>query len=787
MKHIYLKKFAILFSLLVLLQEVQGKARLIEQKQEEDEKARSRRSANSVPFEEEFMDLAKQESLEEVLDEYIELTRKELIIKKEDQEEPIKNELETLDNKKNENELETHDNKKRWLTTFLLVNGVINAAFDVYKYEAGCTAWTTYVKNLNTIKTMIPVLVTKRDNVNLAWNTFHEKYQYYERLHSQAVIFDSIALKYEQYKYDILMAIDPDIEAKLANASVELKNEITALNITGTVDYSYLEAAFLTKFQLAYSLIKNLKSIAWMAGKAIVSKIIELTSSGEAADFVNENPSSFQRFLDYASEKKAQISGWYDEKVETLKLKIEEFKLTIKTKVIEFIESNPKLNSAYEYLKGDEASRARWVRIKNGLVTAAKVGIAIAFVGYDIYLLAKFVKECDKRQSNSQTIVNELNGNATRLDQLQAEVVLETSYVEGNYTELKAKFTDGNFTKYVISVRDLLMNSTDPTANQVLAIAKLNTFLAGIAAADYSQTDVLVEGLIEAFYAANIDFDCLQRKLHIIQDAYQRCSSGYDTFANIYTYAKARETKDVVLAKHCVDAGYLTESELKDFIYSQLADYQKQNVCMRNSVDKLNLACALKDANTQAVIATRLSSTVDDVIYFISQCPLLTLTSAEQATVCTLKKNLQTVSNIIANYFPSSKYLSSHVTTVYGDCAVPDSIKVDVCQLKADGFTTTVAQGKYSSYSSSAIGALFTGCAPTTFIINRICMFKLYFTLEKTLPFFTHLYTTAVITQIYADCPTAQDETDKAGTRKINEGKYRDDEENFEALLRNIN
>jgi len=397
------------------------------------------------------------------------------------------------------------------------------------------------------------------------------------------------------------------------------------------------------------------------------------------------------------------------------------------------------------------------------------------------------VKECDKRQSNSQTIVNELNGNATRLDQLQAEVVLETSYVEGNYTELKAKFTDGNFTKYVISVRDLLMNSTDPTANQVLAIAKLNTFLAGIAAADYSQTDVLVEGLIEAFYAANIDFDCLQRKLHIIQDAYQRCSSGYDTFANIYTYAKARETKDVVLAKHCVDAGYLTESELKDFIYSQLADYQKQNVCMRNSVDKLNLACALKDANTQAVIATRLSSTIDDVIYFISQCPLLTLTSAEQATVCTLKKNLQTVSNIIANYFPSSKYLSSHVATVYGDCAVPDSIKVDVCQLKADGFTTTVAQGKYSSYSSSAIGALFTGCAPTTFIINRICMFKLYFTLEKTLPFFTHLYTTAVITQIYADCPTAQDETDKAGTRKINEGKYRDDEENFEALLRNIN
>ena len=66
--------------------------------------------------------------------------------------------------------------------------------------------------------------------------------------------------------------------------------------------------------------------------------------------------------------------------MEVLNAKIAQFKLYIRTRVIEFIEAHPTLRNAWEYVKG-ESNSAVWVKAKKRLITAAKGLVMAGFVG----------------------------------------------------------------------------------------------------------------------------------------------------------------------------------------------------------------------------------------------------------------------------------------------------------------------------------------------------------------------------------------------------------------------
>ena len=73
--------------------------------------------------------------------------------------------------------------------------------------------------------------------------------------------------------------------------------------------------------------------------------------------------------------------------MEVLNAKIAEFKLYIRTRVIEFIEAHPTLRNAWEYVKG-ESNSAVWVKAKKRLITAAKGLVMAGFVGKYAWLEA---------------------------------------------------------------------------------------------------------------------------------------------------------------------------------------------------------------------------------------------------------------------------------------------------------------------------------------------------------------------------------------------------------------
>ena len=73
--------------------------------------------------------------------------------------------------------------------------------------------------------------------------------------------------------------------------------------------------------------------------------------------------------------------------MEVLNAKIAQFKLYIRTRVIEFIEAHPTLRNAWEYVKG-ESNSAVWVKAKKRLITAAKGLVMAGFVGKYAWLEA---------------------------------------------------------------------------------------------------------------------------------------------------------------------------------------------------------------------------------------------------------------------------------------------------------------------------------------------------------------------------------------------------------------
>ena len=63
-----------------------------------------------------------------------------------------------------------------------------------------------------------------------------------------------------------------------------------------------------------------------------------------------------------------------------LNAKIAQFKLYIRTRVIEFIEAHPTLRNAWEYVKG-ESNSAVWIKAKKRLIIAAKGLVMAGFIG----------------------------------------------------------------------------------------------------------------------------------------------------------------------------------------------------------------------------------------------------------------------------------------------------------------------------------------------------------------------------------------------------------------------
>ena len=55
------------------------------------------------------------------------------------------------------------------LTTFFLVNGAFNGAFDIYRYERGCKDFKNYRSNLNELKRLHELLINLRKEVNNMW------------------------------------------------------------------------------------------------------------------------------------------------------------------------------------------------------------------------------------------------------------------------------------------------------------------------------------------------------------------------------------------------------------------------------------------------------------------------------------------------------------------------------------------------------------------------------------------------------------------------------------------
>jgi len=675
MRKIYLKYFALIFSVLILLQETHGKYNSIYHFKQRNKKG-------SLYNDEK--DFENDRSVSSVVKILPELKPPEL--KPPDSKPPDFSD-----------EHNARSNQKKSLGVALLGVSLISAGLDIYKQEAGCDHIAPKLKsNFEKINQLQTQLRADSKQINLDWNPIVSSENYFSRLNGQMLLLQNQAARLDILRYDIVTLLDTNIVSKIDLTTRQLKNEIDAFNMTTDLsDPSFLVARFYAQSQYALMVSAKLLPIGfWMGNKAFGPSISKWFSKHMSERFAKNNPGRIAKMI-----KHYQTSGGF-------------FSNT-RAKFSKWLKNKP----SYKYMKIkltlSAANKARWTTAKKWISGFGKSAIVGLFLAYEVFNMYKFVKECEKKEKKSEEMISTLQESRKNVTILRSNMTVLKTKIEGNYTIILQELQRYKFHQYVIEVQNTSSNAQHQNETNTLAESGLQSFLDGINSTiingdiKYAKVTQLVDQLLDAFRNVSYSLDCYQRKLSVIVQITDDCAAGHSTYQQLWE--KVKKLEGSVLKKCIVNEKYLSKSEVKGIVRSLMVVRKKSKICIRNNKGKLDRVCGnwlsgMSNVDNKDNVG---QVTLDDIQYFIKLCPPSDTTPAIKTSTCTKKSEGTSLREVKILFY---KFNFNQIESVYTGCQLSSIQKSIICSRRESGYNVTYCQKKYNLYKAGYVSAIYKAC-----------------------------------------------------------------------------
>jgi len=469
-------------------------------------------------------------------------------------------------------------NDKRSLAVALIVVTGLSAGVDIYKQERGCRDATPDLEgNIRKVNEMQNKAIKQKNQINLDWNPILERENWFQKLGSDFSILRSLCGQLDSLQYDIIQLLDQDVFTKIDLERRKLENAIEANNDTVYGDPNLLAAKFFAS-PTAYALTLTLKLAPvalWMGSKTIFPYIGKAISKTLARDWATKNPGKIQKMYRNLKSKglfpksRAKFSNW--------------------------VKNNPTLSRIKTKLTLSPKNQIRFKAVKGGIIKFGSVAVVGLFVAYEVYNTWKFVKNCEKKLAESVKMIQDCEGSLQNMTIIQNRMNVLKGQVEGNYTKMVDNLKTESFGYFVEEVKNLSINAQHQTDNLRTAATDLQYFhdhinsTTDVNGNNYKMVNDLTERLLKSFRNTNFKLDCYRKKMMIISQITHDCAHGYGNYASLWKKAKSLEGK--TLQNCIVDQAYLSEGEISQVIKGFMEIQKKSPICLRNDAAKKTLIC----------------------------------------------------------------------------------------------------------------------------------------------------------------------------------------------------
>ena len=229
--------------------------------------------------------------------------------------------------------------EKRFVGTALIVIAAGSAGLDIYKQEAGCMHITPDLRpTINKGKQLNSDILTRKEDIDLAWVPVESKERYPKILATDLNIFREQLVTFNALQTDIITLLDNKIFTKIDQFKRELQNNIDRNNVTDVPSFEALEPKFMTPLQCGVTLTLKLAPVGIFLGvKYLLPKITARFASTQAAEMVQSNPSLKTKMINTYAEMKDKFNNWRVEKIAS-------FKANMNAKWTNFQAKHPKIS-----------------------------------------------------------------------------------------------------------------------------------------------------------------------------------------------------------------------------------------------------------------------------------------------------------------------------------------------------------------------------------------------------------------------------------------------------------
>jgi len=609
---------------------------------------------------------------------------------------------------------EQPQNGKRGLGLALILVSGASAGIDIYKQEAGCKdAAPNLEGNVRTANTLQNQAIAKKNAINIAWNPIVDKEARFQALGSQMTILREQVAKLDSLQFDIVKLLDQDIFTKIDLTKRELENLIAANNDTAYGDPSLFLANFFAT-PGAYALTLSLKLLplaVWLGSKTIFPIIGKQISAAVGRQWATGNPNAVSKMYRHLETK-----GLFPNT-----------RLKFKT----WVAKSPTLTKIRTKFTFSKLNAERLASVKSGIVRAGSAVVVVLFIAYEVYNTWKFVDDCKKKEAESAQMVADLRENLVNMTKIETNMTLLLNEVTDNFGLMQSNLMEETFGNFVKDVRELAINAQTQTTALETAATDLNTFLDQINSTkvngviNFEKTGTLMELLLKSFNNVNYKLECYRKKVLIISQITADCGIGLGNYDTLWTKAKSLEGK--TLENCIVNQTYLSQSEVSGVIKGFMEVQKKSTICLRNNPTKKQLVCSnwyndMTDANNVINVG---DLELADVQYFITQCEPGPVTDARIPSICNDKANNKSSAVSVARL---SRLNQAQVIAAYDACKLSAAQKLAICNSKGSGYLLAKIQNDYYYYPKAEVLATYDTCVftPTPNDLKGICDLVLY-------------------------------------------------------------
>ncbi|KAK3727327.1 hypothetical protein QZH41_018175, partial [Actinostola sp. cb2023] len=263
--------------------------------------------------------------------------------------------------------------------------------------------------------------------------------------------------------------------------------------------------------------------------------------------------------------------------------------------------------------------------------------------GFAIYATILQVKQCRDTAKRVADSLSEIKVMEKDMNEVKTNVTDYYNYLNTTgWSFITDQVVNASFQQSLSDIKLLAEGSATQTADITSAIDSIGTFLLQIngSVSDATRTRSLMVDLNTGLTSIKFLLKCYVAKGRLLNYVSEQCKNGTNSLASLYTEGVNAFGAN---GDNCIidDNGtpYTNFDNLRATI-TNMSKADGYNIdCVLNNPDKKKEACRHEsDGFTKAAIASRMSLTVEQIEYFLNNCPPPELTPNEQGNICLFKR-----------------------------------------------------------------------------------------------------------------------------------------------------